>query len=591
MRRFMIGCLLVIAAVVGTLFGLRHAARAQTASCPLPYCNSPNDPYSAYTLVTPPGVTPSSQVFCGKDTTHLIDPTTGLETLNDATWQSPMDTAGNCRSLWGASHWTNQAGANRRRATLVEIRGWLQDPPDTPPAPPAPAQLPYDDDGEQEKFLNVSLDVGWTPTPEVQSAVPAVVPINSLEKIAQYLPAFNISQFGGRLTPGPGGAWGGLSTAVVHVELNAWSKGRAYDTKNYLDYLNHIPSGWVLAGSFLGASYWNPACNISCCGPGLPQPPGNSCCVPPEHGTCPLTTYYAYLPFMPFTTDSNGALQAYKASDHITPPPLSTRDDPDPVAFYAGDYVRMVGLLWEDEPHTVDNHGAWNNGNDALPAKNCWDSNFYGQTRGWAEIHSVDFMTRLTPPGDPHLVAAYAICISGGSSISFREPVVPPLQPNRYLYSVREVVVNTWNGQTTGLASTNLPAGTFDVQVNMSTDLLTYSAGFYALYEARLACSVGCGTACGGEADGCGGACPTVTCGTGAACSAGACVCQSGYSSCGGACVNTSSDVNNCGACGNSCPTPGGAVRTCSSGNCGFVCKAGYYNCGDYCTGNGTLCR
>jgi len=226
-----------------------------------------------------------------------------------------------------------------------------------------------------------------------------------LEQIAQYLPAFNISQFGGRLAPG--GGWGGLGTAVVHVELNAWSKGRAVDTGNYQYYAFRIPAGWLDAGSFVGT-------------------------IP---GTTNVTTYWAYLPFMPFVTDSNGAfIRPYQASDHITNhSSLSATDAPDPANYYganAGDYVRMVGLLWEDEPHTYDNYGDWTchegccsagcNSNDALPAKNCWNSNRYGSTRGWAEIHSVDFMTRLTPPGDPHLVAAYAICISGGSSLAFR---------------------------------------------------------------------------------------------------------------------------------------------------------------------------
>src|SRR5262249_47462848 len=152
----------------------------------------------------------------------------------------------------------------------------------------------------------------------------------------------------------------------------------------------------------------------------------------------------------------------------------------------------------------------------------------YGQTRGWAEIHSVDYMTKLSPPANPHLVAAYAVCISGNSNIAFRETVVPPLQSNRYLRSVREVVVNSWNGQTTGLTSTNLPAGTFDVQINLSSNLQT--AGFYALYEAEVACSTGCSTSCGGAPDACGGTCPTVTCSAAnTTCSAGACVCQTGY--------------------------------------------------------------
>jgi hypothetical protein len=109
---------------------------------------------------------------------------------------------------------------------LAEIRGWIQNPPYGPEGPP----LVYQDDGEQEYRFYVSLDVGWTPAPEVTAASPAVTPINTLQKVIQYLRAFNTAQFGGRLTRG---VWGGLGTAVVHVEYNAWSKGRAYDSCNY----------------------------------------------------------------------------------------------------------------------------------------------------------------------------------------------------------------------------------------------------------------------------------------------------------------------------------------------------------------------
>lgn len=37
-----------------------------------------------------------------------------------------------------------------------------------------------------------------------------------------------------------------------------------------------------------------------------------------------------------------------------------------------------------------------------------------------------------------------------------------------------------------------------------------------------------------------------------------------------------SSDLNNCGRCGNTCPTPLNATPTCSAGKCGYTCKPGW---------------
>src|SRR5712664_3489800 len=213
-------------AVIIAISLYRYSAQAQTASCPAPYCNSPSDSYSWYSSVAPANVKPSSQVFCGKDTLKRWDSSTQQVVWNEMA----VDATGRCLALWGTyctnffctNGWTNN---DRRPAVLAEIRGGVQKIPFKGLGGPP---LTFGDDGEQEYPMSVSLDIGWTPTPEVLAAQPPVVPINTLQAVLQYMPAFNVSQFGGRQ---PGGqVWGGLGTAVVHIELNAWSKGRTWDS-------------------------------------------------------------------------------------------------------------------------------------------------------------------------------------------------------------------------------------------------------------------------------------------------------------------------------------------------------------------------
>jgi hypothetical protein len=55
---------------------------------------------------------------------------------------------------------------------------------------------------------------------------------------------------------------------------------------------------------------------------------------------------------------------------------------------------------------------------------------------------------------------------------------------------------------------------------------------------------------------------------------------------CNGNCVNLQTDLANCGACNNACPTGANAISACNSGSCAFNCNAGFGNC-DGNTGNG----
>lgn len=102
------------------------------------------------------------------------------------------------------------------------------------------------------------------------------------------------------------------------------------------------------------------------------------------------------------------------------------------------------------------------------------------------------------------------------------------------------------------------------------------------------------GVDCGGSCSPCpvgGGCVATNDCVQNAVCSAGQCVCAAGYSDCNGSpvdgCeVNTSADVNNCGACNNVCSLPN-AIQVCSASSCAIAaCNMGYANCDNF-TGNG----
>lgn len=52
---------------------------------------------------------------------------------------------------------------------------------------------------------------------------------------------------------------------------------------------------------------------------------------------------------------------------------------------------------------------------------------------------------------------------------------------------------------------------------------------------------------------------------------------------CSGTCTDLQTDLANCGSCGNICDPPDHATATCTDGNCGFICDAGYEPSGDHC--------
>lgn len=87
--------------------------------------------------------------------------------------------------------------------------------------------------------------------------------------------------------------------------------------------------------------------------------------------------------------------------------------DFQPGEIHEGDYVRMVGTLWEDEPH---NHGR------------CWDDEDEGG-HGWFELHPVDFMAKFNDfaPNPPQSTAqVIAACRAREVEVDLRPPSPQP---------------------------------------------------------------------------------------------------------------------------------------------------------------------
>lgn len=55
--------------------------------------------------------------------------------------------------------------------------------------------------------------------------------------------------------------------------------------------------------------------------------------------------------------------------------------------------------------------------------------------------------------------------------------------------------------------------------------------------------------------------------------------CASGTTECSGACADLTTDVRNCGACGNACPTSSRSIATCEASTCRLTCASGYGDC------------
>jgi len=219
--------------------------------------------------------------------------------------------------------------------------------------------------------------------------------------------------------------------------------------------------------------------------------------------------------------------------------------------------------------------------------KNCWNDNGYHSQRGWGELHSIDYMVRISPPVVPHPVAFYETCESAGQVIDVGDVVWPwPLPyPNSYISALNTAVsTDSWNGQF----SVNANTQAFSLYAVAQIHAAGSTAGVYAGFEVIWGCRR---NQCGPD-DGCGNLSPTAGCSTGYTCNGSGCVCNApGYGWCtptndcrltSQCCIPNCS--TSCGGtpngCGGTCPNPCNVGETCSGGVCSCTPQCGNANCG-----------
>lgn len=507
--------------------GVVPQALAQTVACqpqpPVNRCSGPActcEDASHYTNIFPPGKNPSSQVFCAQNTLWKRDPTNPdapFVYLNNG-WE--VDGTGSCYS-------NHQVSASKIPAFRAEVRGWIAYPPTHSAANgdrPAPSNNTLND--EVEFPFYISLDTGWSAAPGVEAA--GVVAINTLDKINRYLPAANIIHFGGRNVNGPNGpqeAWGGLGTAILHVEIDAWSLGRGGETfgADYQNVTNHqtilgrpLLVNWVQAeytGTTPSKPIWWPFD------------------LPILHGADVTNPYWYF-------------------------PPLAGQPGANRVALVRGDYVRLVGTLWEDGPH-IPGDTDWDA--PTIPAnlaQKCWWE-AYQHTHGWAELHSVDYLVKIEPPLEHHVVSDYVLCADGsntGSTTQVDEWVYPPLlYPFSHVTAVNTVFDTTPRSNLSG--QNPLPVAWYGGNSFRAYQQAAAGGGNPGTakfsIETVISCSPSCQDRCGD--DGCGGTCSDncpLTAGHACPSGGGACTCSAaGW----GLCSTTGGDCRQTSTCP-SCP-------------------------------------
>ena len=168
--------------------------------------------------------------------------------------------------------------------------------------------------------------------------------------------------------------------------------------------------------------------------------------------------------------------------------------------FQEGDYVRMVGTLWEDQPHGGDE---------------CWNQiGSRTQRRGNLEMHSVDFMARLRAPPDrtpfEPRVTVLSLCTIGRTQGHVEVRPKTPKPPHSRARLAMEKKVAAFTNDWSILSDRK----SFDDPTKVVVDVEVAGRGanerglFFAGYTARWeACTPDCTNRCNGQFDGCDGKC------------------------------------------------------------------------------------
>ena len=228
---------------------------------------------------------------------------------------------------------------------------------------------------ENEFIFHLRLDHGWTPaSPADQHADP----INTVEKINQVITPHNMVAFG----RGPSmettawlgdNTWGSQNALTIHVEINGW--GSRSLTQPHRARSWPPPDGWIISS-----------------GSG------------PE-GAAPGVAW-SFDPWNPPSVPSGSG------------------------ALASGDYVRMVGLLWEDAPHEDSDEGrSGQDGSRTKDGKQCWKHGRHDRGavgRGFSELHPVDYAARIEPVVRDDVIFAIAMCDNASTRRKIRPPIPQP---------------------------------------------------------------------------------------------------------------------------------------------------------------------
>ena len=356
--------------------------------------------------------------------------------------------------------------------------------------------------GEAEFIMEVEPDVGWSPV------ATDVVPLNTLERVSSVMTPFQ----------------GGDGAGNIKIEFNLWGPARPCTGVSRIGVEtveNPTLDNYADVGQYCAAY--------------TALRPPESCFTNPD-------TPHAFWPFDP---------------QH--PPHTSDSED---APLHAGDYVRIVGTIWEDDPH-----------HKPVDAQPCEHGGHSGN-RGWPELHPIDFIARMkAPPGKTTSGIAYVgACIPPGNGSKNVRAEVPPATPRpgpNFQLKVHEAI----NRDFTNLGSLAPASATEASRVSVVADTgrvsvtVLASAGRGLFRSAYLAswepCTPSCQGQCTGAPNGCGGMC-TNACAAGHTCSSGNC-CPAGQKWCGGQCL-ASCPREPCSPCscgGSSCDGSAACAHAC----------------------------